>query len=156
MLMSHGDNHDRLIVDTVNERIRKAREKETAYFRLNLRRYSRMTLDESHRAIQLIEEVATEALSLLFVDVMKIHRFPAYLLIVAISSLGFAAYHYLGAEAFNWRTFVFRTVAGEERVLRRPRPRLGAHGREEERGVQRDRRRRRSRGYHVRRRCRRM
>jgi hypothetical protein len=55
---------------------------------------------------------AFAGLSLLFIDVLKIHRFWSCLLIVAISSVGFAAYHYLGAELFNWRTFVFRTVAG--------------------------------------------
>jgi hypothetical protein len=55
---------------------------------------------------------AFTALSLLFIDILKFPRFGSYLLIVAISSVGFAAYHYLGAEVFNWRTFVFRSVAG--------------------------------------------
>jgi hypothetical protein len=55
---------------------------------------------------------AFTALSLLFIDILKFPRFGSYLLIVAFSSVGFAAYHYLGAEAFNWRTFVFRSVAG--------------------------------------------
>jgi membrane protease YdiL (CAAX protease family) len=31
---------------------------------------------------------------------------------VGISSILFAAYHYLGQEAFHWRTFAFRTAAG--------------------------------------------
>jgi membrane protease YdiL (CAAX protease family) len=31
---------------------------------------------------------------------------------VLISSLAFALYHYLGNEAFSWRSLVFRTVAG--------------------------------------------
>lgn len=75
MLMSHSDDHDRLVVDAVNKRIRKPREKEAAYFRLNLRRYSGMRLNESHRAIELIEEIAAEPFGLLFVPDNSIINF---------------------------------------------------------------------------------
>jgi hypothetical protein len=51
-------------------------------------------------------------LNLLLIDVLKLPKWSGYLLIVLITSILFAAYHYLGNEAFNWRTFVFRTVAG--------------------------------------------
>jgi membrane protease YdiL (CAAX protease family) len=51
-------------------------------------------------------------MSFLFGDLLGIRRAWSYLLMVAISSLLFAAYHYLGNEAFQWRTFAFRTVAG--------------------------------------------
>jgi hypothetical protein len=52
------------------------------------------------------------ALSLLFIDLLRIRRAWAYVLIVLISSLGFSLYHYLGNESFQLRTFTFRTVAG--------------------------------------------
>ena len=52
------------------------------------------------------------ALSFVFIDVLKVRRNSALLLIVLISSLGFSAYHYLGSEVFEWRSFAFRTLAG--------------------------------------------
>jgi hypothetical protein len=51
-------------------------------------------------------------LNLLLLDVLGMRRFWAHLLIVAVSSLLFASYHYLGDEPFQWRTFAFRTLAG--------------------------------------------
>jgi CAAX prenyl protease-like protein len=56
--------------------------------------------------------VTYAALSFVFIDVLQVRRRAALLLIVLISSLGFSAYHYLGSEVFEWRSFAFRTVAG--------------------------------------------
>jgi membrane protease YdiL (CAAX protease family) len=55
---------------------------------------------------------ALTILHLLLRDVLKLPRRSGYLLMVLISSLAFAFYHYLGSEAFAWRSIVFRTVAG--------------------------------------------
>jgi hypothetical protein len=51
-------------------------------------------------------------LSLLLVDLLGMRRFWANLLMVVTSSLAFSLYHYWGHEAFEWRTFAFRTAAG--------------------------------------------
>ena len=52
-------------------------------------------------------------LSLLLRDVFKMEKRVAYLLIVAVSAFSFSAYHYLSpSEHFQWRTALFRTVAG--------------------------------------------
>jgi hypothetical protein len=51
-------------------------------------------------------------LSFVLIDVLQLRRRGALLLIVLISSLGFSAYHYLGSEVFEWRSFAFRTLAG--------------------------------------------
>lgn len=52
-------------------------------------------------------------LSLLLKDVLRFHSFWMHLLVVATSALAFSAYHYLSPlERFQWRAFVFRTVAG--------------------------------------------
>ncbi len=56
--------------------------------------------------------VAFAVLSFLLIDVLKIRRWAGLLLIVLISSVGFAMYHYLGSEVFEWRSFAFRTLAG--------------------------------------------
>jgi membrane protease YdiL (CAAX protease family) len=56
--------------------------------------------------------VAFCAMHFLFFDVMKMEKVRAFLLMVLISSVGFSAYHYLGSETFEWRSFVFRTLAG--------------------------------------------
>ncbi|HYO08332.1 MAG TPA: CPBP family glutamic-type intramembrane protease [Tepidisphaeraceae bacterium] len=56
--------------------------------------------------------VALTLLHLLLRDLLRIPKFWSYLAMVAISSLGFALYHYLGAEDFSWRSLAFRTVAG--------------------------------------------
>jgi membrane protease YdiL (CAAX protease family) len=52
------------------------------------------------------------ALSIVLVDLLRIERFWAGLLIVVSSAVLFSAYHYLGSERFAWGPFVFRTVAG--------------------------------------------
>jgi len=52
-------------------------------------------------------------LSLLLNDFLKTGRKVTYLLVVAISSIAFSAYHYLSPyEHFQFQTFVFRTIAG--------------------------------------------
>jgi membrane protease YdiL (CAAX protease family) len=51
-------------------------------------------------------------LHLLLVDMLGMRKGVAILLMVLISSLLFAGYHYLGNEPFVWQTFVFRTTAG--------------------------------------------
>jgi len=56
--------------------------------------------------------IAFTALSFVFVDLMGLKPGVSNLLMVLTASVLFAAYHYLGAEAFRWRTFAFRTVAG--------------------------------------------
>jgi membrane protease YdiL (CAAX protease family) len=49
---------------------------------------------------------------MLFRDVLLLHKSWSYLMMVFISAVLFAAYHYLGNETFQLRSFVFRTVAG--------------------------------------------
>jgi membrane protease YdiL (CAAX protease family) len=56
--------------------------------------------------------VALTLLHLLLIDVLRVNKTWSYLLMVLISSLAFAFYHYLGTESFAWRSLVFRTVAG--------------------------------------------
>jgi membrane protease YdiL (CAAX protease family) len=56
--------------------------------------------------------IAFTVLSFLFIDLLKMPKKRAFLLMVLVSSLGFSAYHYLGAEQFDPRTFAFRTLAG--------------------------------------------
>ena len=56
--------------------------------------------------------VALTVLHMLFIDVLRMRKSAGYLLMVVISSLAFAFYHYLGSEAFSWRSLVFRTGAG--------------------------------------------
>lgn len=56
--------------------------------------------------------VAFTVMSLLFIDVLKMERLRAFILMVLLSSVAFSAYHYLGSEVFEWRSFSFRTLAG--------------------------------------------
>jgi membrane protease YdiL (CAAX protease family) len=56
--------------------------------------------------------VALTILHMLFFDVLRMRKTAGYLLMVLISSLAFAFYHYLGGEAFRWQSLVFRTGAG--------------------------------------------
>jgi membrane protease YdiL (CAAX protease family) len=56
--------------------------------------------------------IACTVLSFLLIDVLELRKPVGYVLIVLISSLLFSFYHYLGNETFQWRSFVFRTVAG--------------------------------------------
>ncbi len=46
------------------------------------------------------------------IDVMRLNRRGASILIVIISGVLFSLYHYLGSEPFQYRTFVFRAIAG--------------------------------------------
>jgi hypothetical protein len=62
---------------------------------------------------ELIFRLAAFALmSILLIDILNLRKSWAILLMVVISSMGFSLYHYLGHEAFAWRTFAFRTAAG--------------------------------------------
>lgn len=56
--------------------------------------------------------IAFTLLSLILVDLLKLHRFWSGLGMVVLTSLSFSLYHYLGAESFSWQSFVFRTGAG--------------------------------------------
>jgi hypothetical protein len=56
--------------------------------------------------------IAFTVLHLVLQDWLKIEATRAYLVMVATSAVLFAAYHYLGSETFQWRSFVFRTLAG--------------------------------------------
>ena len=56
--------------------------------------------------------IALTVLHLILIDVLKVRKGLGYLMMVLISSVLFAGYHYLGAEHFVWQTFVFRTGAG--------------------------------------------
>jgi membrane protease YdiL (CAAX protease family) len=56
--------------------------------------------------------VALTVLHLVLLDLLKVPKRWGYLSMVVISSLAFAFYHYLGPEAFSWRSLVFRTMAG--------------------------------------------
>jgi membrane protease YdiL (CAAX protease family) len=56
--------------------------------------------------------IAFTVLSLLLTDWLKVPHLYDLLLVVAISSVLFSLYHYLGSESFSWQTFVFRTAAG--------------------------------------------
>jgi membrane protease YdiL (CAAX protease family) len=56
--------------------------------------------------------MALTLLHLLLIDLFGMKRSIAYLLMVLVSSVLFASYHYLGSEPFIWQTFVFRTAAG--------------------------------------------
>ena len=51
-------------------------------------------------------------LSLLLVDFLGLSKGKAGFLIMVIGAVAFSAYHYLGSEVFNWRSFAFRTAAG--------------------------------------------
>jgi membrane protease YdiL (CAAX protease family) len=56
--------------------------------------------------------IACTVLSFLLLDLLELKKPVGYVLIVLISSLLFSLYHYLGSEVFQWRSFVFRTLAG--------------------------------------------
>lgn len=52
------------------------------------------------------------SLALVFKNGFKLSERNSMLLLVLFSATLFSAYHYLGNEAFHWRNFVFRIVAG--------------------------------------------
>jgi membrane protease YdiL (CAAX protease family) len=56
--------------------------------------------------------VTITLLNLLLIDICKLPETLGYVLMVVISAVLFALYHYLGSETFNIRSFVFRTMAG--------------------------------------------
>jgi membrane protease YdiL (CAAX protease family) len=56
--------------------------------------------------------MALTILHLVLIDLFAVQKGLAMLLMVLISSLLFAGYHYLGNEPFVWQTFAFRTAAG--------------------------------------------
>ncbi|MGH7214106.1 MAG: CPBP family intramembrane glutamic endopeptidase [Tepidisphaeraceae bacterium] len=56
--------------------------------------------------------IAFTLLTLVLVDLLKLPKVWCCLPIVFISALVFALYHYWGSEAFEWRSFAFRTFAG--------------------------------------------
>ena len=56
--------------------------------------------------------MALTILHLILIDIFAIKKGWALLLMVLISSVLFAGYHYLGSERFVWQTFAFRTAAG--------------------------------------------
>jgi hypothetical protein len=51
-------------------------------------------------------------LNLLLVDLLKMRKNSASVLMVLTSGITFSLYHYLGSEHFAWRTCLFRTLAG--------------------------------------------
>jgi hypothetical protein len=52
-------------------------------------------------------------LSFALKDALRLHSFWVHLGVVSISALAFSGYHYLSPlEHFQWRSFIFRTVAG--------------------------------------------
>jgi hypothetical protein len=51
-------------------------------------------------------------LKLLLVEVLELPKTGSMVAIVLVTAALFAGYHYLGAERFNWTTFLFRTAAG--------------------------------------------
>jgi hypothetical protein len=56
--------------------------------------------------------IAFTLLSFLLLDLFKLPKWIGVLGIVLISSVLFSLYHYLGVELFQWRTFLFRMMAG--------------------------------------------
>lgn len=55
---------------------------------------------------------AMTLLSFLLCDVLRIPSRVGLVLVVMVSSVLFALYHYWGSELFTWRSMVFRTIAG--------------------------------------------
>ena len=51
-------------------------------------------------------------LTLVFKDLLQFPRRASALAVVLVSAVIFSGYHYLGPEAFRWRTFAFRGLAG--------------------------------------------
>jgi hypothetical protein len=58
--------------------------------------------------------IAFTLLNILLIDLLRIRKLPAYLLIILVSSVLFAAYHYWSPQSapFRWSDFVFRTASG--------------------------------------------
>ncbi|MEL7237564.1 MAG: CPBP family intramembrane glutamic endopeptidase [Planctomycetota bacterium] len=56
--------------------------------------------------------IAFAVLHTVLCDFIGVRERAGWVLIVAVTSITFSAYHYLGPEAFTWQSFVFRTLAG--------------------------------------------
>jgi hypothetical protein len=58
--------------------------------------------------------IALTLLNILTMDLLRLKKRPAYLLIVVASSILFASYHYWSPQsgAFRWSDFTFRTLSG--------------------------------------------
>ena len=56
--------------------------------------------------------MAFAALHFLLHDLLGIADRRAWPIIIAVSSVAFAGYHYLGQESFAWQSFAFRSAAG--------------------------------------------
>lgn len=56
--------------------------------------------------------IAFAVLHTLLCDLFGIGEQASWVLIVAVTSITFSAYHYLGPETFAWQSFVFRSLAG--------------------------------------------
>lgn len=56
--------------------------------------------------------IAFTLLSLLLMDLLKLPRFPALIILIVVPAILFSLYHYLGNEVPSLRSFVFRTIAG--------------------------------------------
>ena len=67
MLVGNSYHDDRLFINAVNQRIRKAREEEPSDFRLNLHARVRIKSNEPNNTIQFIEEFTTEVFFSCFV-----------------------------------------------------------------------------------------
>lgn len=52
------------------------------------------------------------AIMLVTADMLRLPKLWSGLLMVVSSAVLFSLYHYLGSEAFQWRSFAFRAVAG--------------------------------------------
>ena len=51
-------------------------------------------------------------LKLVLIELMELPHVASMVVIVIITALMFSGYHYLGAESFQWKSFLFRTTAG--------------------------------------------
>jgi len=56
--------------------------------------------------------IAITILNIILVDVLEIRLGGAIPLMIVLSAIMFALYHYMGNEDFAWNTFFFRTTAG--------------------------------------------
>jgi len=50
--------------------------------------------------------------TIIFTDMLKVPKKRAMAIIVLASAVSFSLYHYLGSERFEWRSFIFRSMAG--------------------------------------------
>lgn len=55
---------------------------------------------------------AITILWMLLIDLFKMDKNRAMILMVCLSGVGFSLYHYLDLNHFTWKVFIFRTLAG--------------------------------------------